>query len=242
MSDLLSFARSASAALAVGSVIAIAAPTVGNATTYSFGTYNLTLSDAFGTGSFGTVTVADLGSGVADIAVNVDPNFIVDTGSHFPLTFSLAGGAVDATSFSNNHFSLATTLGPYANSPFGDFTSAIQSDCTTGANPNCRSDNGHAFDFHVTGFTGLNTASNLYNNVAILFAVDIFNTTCTVTKSNSCTGAVGASTQVTGGGNQGQTPLPAALPLMGTILGAGYIASIWRRRREANGDALSAQA
>jgi hypothetical protein len=33
----------------------------------------------------------------------------------------------------------------------------------------------------------------------------------------------------------GQTPLPAALPLMGTVLGAGYLVSKWRRRRGAAG-------
>jgi hypothetical protein len=231
MKDLSAFARTASAALAVGSVMAVAAPSAGNANTFSFGTYDLTLSNAFGTGSFGTVTVSDLTGGVADIAVNVAPNYVVDTGGHFPLTFSLAGGTVVTTSFSNTHYSLDTASGPFSNDPFSSFTSAIQSDCTDGASSTCQTENGHGFDFKVTGFTGLNTATNLFNNVAILFAVDIFNTSCTITSNNGCTGVVGASAQVTGGGHQGQTPLPAALPLMGSLLGAGYLVSMWRRRR-----------
>ena len=230
MKDLSAFARTASTALAVGSVMAIAAPSAGNANTFSFGTYDLTLSNAFGTGSFGTVTVSDLGSGLADIAVSVAPNYVVDTGGHFPLTFSLAGGTVDTASFSNTHYSLHTASASFSNDPFSTFTSAIQSNCG-GADPTCQADNGHGFDFHVTGFTGLNTATNLFNNVAILFAVDIFNKSCTVTSDNACTGVVGAGAQVTGGGGQGQTPLPAALPLMGSMLGAGYLVSMWRRRR-----------
>jgi len=239
MSDLFCFPRTAVAALAVGSAIAIAAPNGANANTFSFGIYNLTQSDAFGTGAFGTVTVSDLGSGVADIAVSVAPNFIVDTGGHFPLTFSLAGGTVNQSTLSSPYSLVTPTpAGGFANAPFGNFTSAIQSSCTQGASPPCQTANGQGFDFHVTGFTGLNPATNLYNNLAILFAVDIFNTTCTVTADNSCTGVVGAIAQTTGGGGQqGQTPLPAALPLMGSMLGAGYLVSIWRRRRSRSGAA-----
>ena len=39
------------------------------------------------------------------------------------------------------------------------------------------------------------------------------------------------------GGQGGTTPLPAALPLMGTVLGAGYLVTMWRRRRGAAGSA-----
>jgi len=41
-----------------------------------------------------------------------------------------------------------------------------------------------------------------------------------------------------GGGGDVNTPLPAALPLMGTVLGAGYLVSMWRRRRGAAGSAV----
>jgi hypothetical protein len=36
------------------------------------------------------------------------------------------------------------------------------------------------------------------------------------------------------------TPLPAALPLMGSVLGAGYLVSMWRRRRPRNQPAVAA--
>jgi hypothetical protein len=39
-----------------------------------------------------------------------------------------------------------------------------------------------------------------------------------------------------------QTPLPAALPLMGTVVGAWYLVSMWRRRRDAGGSAAFAVA
>jgi hypothetical protein len=35
------------------------------------------------------------------------------------------------------------------------------------------------------------------------------------------------------------TPLPAALPLMGSVLGAGYLVSMWRRRRSSDGSELN---
>jgi hypothetical protein len=44
----------------------------------------------------------------------------------------------------------------------------------------------------------------------------------------------------TGTGNQNTTPLPAALPLMGTVLGAGYLVSAWRRRRSGSADFAAA--
>jgi hypothetical protein len=109
-------------ALAAFSFLALLAnPSVGSATTLttaqSFTTFNLTLSDAFGTGSFGSVTVSDLGGGVANFAVSVAPNYLVDTGAHSVLTFDplfSAGGAVN--SISNSHFT-ASGPGSYGNSP-----------------------------------------------------------------------------------------------------------------------------
>ena len=62
-----------------------------------------TVSDAFGTGSFGTATAVDLGAttGSTDtvkVTIDMSPNFILDTGSHWPLTFSLTGtGRIDAS-------------------------------------------------------------------------------------------------------------------------------------------------
>lgn len=213
-------------------------PSVGSATTLtatqSFTTFNLTLSDAFGTGSFGTVTVSDLGGGVANFAISVAPNYLVDTGAHSVLTFDplfSAGGAVN--SISNSHFTVSGP-GSYANSPFGNFTFKIESDCTTGANPTCKAANGQGFSFHVTNFTGLSSATSQYSGKDIFFALDIFNTGCTKTATNDCTGVVGATlTQHSDINPPTHTPLPGAVWLMGTVLGAGAGVRAWRRRRKA---------
>src|SRR5260221_2091155 len=127
-------------------------------------TYNLTLSDAFGTGQFGTVVVTDnedaqhhlIAGSCAHISVNVTPNFILDTGAHFAFTFSLAGGAtVDTTTFNkydatHSHFSLASGSS-FSNAPFGTFTQAIQANCTQG---NCGPTLGPLLSFNVKDFAG----------------------------------------------------------------------------------------
>jgi len=216
----------AAAAPLVSFMALLCAPTPGNAATLtpaqSFTTFNLTLSDAFGTGSFGTVKVSDLGGGTADILVNVAPNFILDTGSHFALTFSLvAGGTVQAGSVSPNpNFSLVSGSGPFGNSPFGNFNTAIQSSCTQG---NCGPSNGQTLDLHVSNFAGLLSATGQYNLKDIFFAVDITKSGCT---GDGCTGVVGATL------TPSQVPLPAAVWLMGSILGGGAAVSAWRRRKQ----------
>jgi hypothetical protein len=232
--SLSSRARGAIAACSFAALLAV--PAVASATTLtaaqSYGTFNITLSDAFGTGSFGTVKVTDLGSGVADIKLDVSPNFVLDTGAHFAFTFSLAtGGTVDASSVSPNpNFSLVTTAGPYSNSPFGNFNVAIQSSCTLG---NCGPGDGSTIDLHVLNFAGLLSATSQYTDASnvkhdIFFAADIFKFGCT---GDGCTGVVGASTQL-GGGNQNETPLPGAVLLMSTVLGGGAGIGAWRRRKK----------
>jgi hypothetical protein len=198
-------------------IATLAVPATAHAVTSGFGTYALTQSEAFGTGSFGSVTVSALGANDANILVNVSPNFLLDTGSHFATTFSLAGGSVDTTSFSSSHFSLVPGSGPFSNSPFGTFTSAIQADCTQG---NCGPTLGSSFSFNVLNFAGLNPATGLFNGLAILFAVDISRAGCS---GDGCTGVVGAP-QVS------QVPLPAAAVLFGSALvGLGVLG---RRRKK----------
>jgi hypothetical protein len=41
-----------------------------------------------------------------------------------------------------------------------------------------------------------------------------------------------AQLQVLGQGTQGETPIPAALPLFGSVFGGGYLFSKWRRKRK----------
>ena len=218
--------------IAAFSFALLAAPTVSGATTLnaaqSLGTYQFSLSDAFGSGNFGTVTVSTVSGSTVDIAVNVAPNFFLDTGSHELFTFSLvAGGTVDTSSLTGTGVSHFTVTGPVAgvsNPPFGNFTWEITSNCTQGS---CGSTNGQSFDFHVLNFAGLASATDKYNNQDIWFAADISKGGCT---GDGCTGVVGATLlSVT---HQGETPLPAAVWLMGTILGGGASVGAWRRRKQ----------
>jgi hypothetical protein len=231
MSKFLSAcARAALAACAFAALLA--SPTIGNATTLtaaqSYGTYTFTQSNAFGTGVFGTVKVSDLGGGVADFLVNVTPNYDLDTGAHHILTFGLVGGTVGSISNAIFSASTGTNIG---NPPFGGFNRVIDSSCTQG-NPTCRAANGQGFDFHVTGFTGL-ISGDQFNGQDIFFAADIYQGGCT---GDYCTGAVGA-TQSLQGGNQGSTPLPAALPLFASGVGAvGFLT--WRRKQKAQAAAI----
>jgi len=213
-------------------ILALAsAPTAVNASTTftaaeSFGTWNLTLSDAFGTGTFGTVTVTDFGLAVADISVNVAPAYLTDTGNgHFIFTFSLAGGGtVDTLTISNTNFTYGGP-GNYKNSPFQFFTSEISSSCNGGGA--CTSTNGQVFNFHVTNFAGLITATDLYNGYSVLFAVDTYRPDCGFTECTGAVGAIGATLSPP----SFVTPLPSALPLFATGLGALGLFG-WRRKRK----------
>jgi hypothetical protein len=188
------------------------------ADTYSFGTYDFTQSDAFGTGSFGSVAVTDLTGGTAHFVVDVTPNFLLDTGNgHHLFALSLAGGSIDASSISSSHISLASG-GPFGSSPFGNFTSAFDADCTQG---NCGPTLGTSFSFNVLNFAGLNVATNKYNGLDILFAEDISRADC----RSDCTGVVGAPVSAVPGPVVG-----AGLP--GLALAFGGIAAWWRRRRQ----------
>jgi len=196
--------------------------------TQALGTYQFSLSNAFGSGNFGTVNITTVSGSTVDIKIDVAPNYLLDTGGHEILTFSLvSGGTVDTSSLSGSGVSHFTVTGPVAsvgNSPFGDFTWEITSDCTMG---NCGSTNGQSFDFHVTNFAGIVSATNQFNNQDVFFAADIYKGGCT---GDGCTGVVGA-VQLPGGRQGGETPLPAAVWLMGTVLGGGAGFGAWRKRK-----------
>jgi hypothetical protein len=234
MSLSLRFSSAARGVLAACSFVALlAAPTVGSATTLNatdaLGTYQFSLSDAFGSGNFGTVTISSLGGTKVDIAVNVSPNYLLDTGSHELFTFSLAtGGTVVPGSLTGtgvSHFTLSGPVSPVGNAPFGNFTWEITSNCTQG---NCGPTNGQSFDFQVQDFAGIVSATSQYNNQDVWFASDISRYGCT---GDGCTGVVGA-VLLPGGRQGGETPLPAAVWLMGTILGGGAGVGAWRRRKQ----------
>jgi hypothetical protein len=187
---------------------------VGHATTVSFGTYDLTQSQAFGTGSFGTVTISDLGGGTADVKIDVSPNYVLDAGGHWAGAFSLAaGGSVDSSSISSPHLTLASGSS-FANDPFKFFTSALQADCTKG---NCGPTLGSSYDFHILNFAGLVTATQPFNGLAIVYALDISLAGCT---GNGCTGVVGATDVLHAPPPPPPpgVPLPPALILFGSAL------------------------
>ena len=214
----------------------LATPSIGSATTLNatqaLGTYQYSLSNAFGSGNFGTVTVSVFSGTTVDISVSVAPNFLLNTGAHEVLTFSLvAGGTVDTTSITSNgtgpasQFSVTGPQAGITNAPFGDFTWSIASSNTNG---NDGPVIGSTLDFHVLNFAGLVSATNQFNNNDVWFASDISKANC----ETNCTGVVGATRLQ--GGNLTVTPLPAAVWLMGSILGGGAGVGAWRRRRKQN--------
>jgi hypothetical protein len=189
----------------------------------SYGTYNYSRSDAFGSGSFGTVTVSDLGSGTAKFQIDVAPNSLLDTGAHYILTLSLvSGGTVDTSSISNSVFTVAA--GTFSNPPFGNFNVAFSSPCNQG-NPTCQATNGQGFSFNVLNVAGLMSATDQYGSEDIFFASDISH----FDGDTTSTGAVGAL-RVPPNPPVTPVPLPSALFLMGSVV-AGAVGFGARRKR-----------
>jgi hypothetical protein len=197
-----------------------------------------TLSDFAGTGVFGTATATDLGAqpgstDTVDLFINMAPNVLIDTGSHFSLTLSLIGtGRIDPTSIAfqtppgSGGFTVEAHGGSYMNAPFGNFTDALSADCSPSMGTGC----GSTLDLHITNFQGFGAASNTFNGNMIFAAVDVLLANCT----GGCTGVVGLT-----GGIPTQT---SAVP--GPIVGAGLPGIVagcmtmlglgrWRKRRNA---------
>ena len=161
-----------------------------------------TVSNAFGTGTFGTATAVDLGAttGSTDtvkVTIDMSPNFVLDTGSHFALTLSLTGtGRIDGSTLNTLNpgeptgtFTAQThdTTAPYSNSPFGNFTDAIAGACGSGSSSGgC----GSTLVFDILNFAGFTAATSQFGTPPqnIFAAVDIFQSGCT---GDGCTGAVG---------------------------------------------------
>ena len=214
-------------------VTALLLSTAANAATF-------TLSDAFGTGNFGTVTATDLGAqaGSTDtvqLSFNFAPNWVIDSGSHFALTMSLIGtGRFDASSIVVPQGTLAvqthqtTTANFYSNSPFGNFSDALAGGCGTGTSSGgC----GSTLLVNVINFQGFGAATNQYNGNDIFAAVDIGERTCNT--EGVCTvvgtGAVGLTGGLTPTPFSSETPIPGAVWLFGSGV-AGY--GIFRRRQK----------
>jgi hypothetical protein len=211
----------------------------------SAATFNL--SGCCGTGPFGTATGVDLGAqtgstDTVEITVQMSPNFILDTGSHFAATFSLVGtGRVDGANLdalnggnppnffdTNPHL----TVAGYSNSPFGDFKDAITGNCGSGSSSGgC----GSKLVFDITNFQGFAAATNQFDQppaggplVSVFMAVDIIDNQTGANYGN--TGAVGLSLAPEINPLGSPTPIPGAVWLFAS--GIGGIGALMRRRKK----------
>jgi hypothetical protein len=201
-----------------------------------------TLSDCCGSGPFGTATGVDLGAqtgstDTVEITVQMTPNFILDTGSHFAATFSLVGtGRVNAVNLDSlnggnppNYFDTnahqTVAANEYMNSPFGKFTDAITGNCGSGSSSGgC----GSKLVFDIINFQGFAAASTLYNGVSVFMAVDIIDNEAGY--YNGKTGAVGLGLAPEISLLSAPTPIPGAVWLFGS--GIAGAATLLRRRKK----------
>jgi hypothetical protein len=196
-----------------------------------------TQSDFAGTGTFGTASAACLDAACDQVGVNVNmaPNVMLQTGSHFLFTLSLAGtGFIDASSIDlaqGTNISVLTHTSPASikNPPFQFFSDGISADCGNGGSSGgC----GSTLSFTVDNFSGFLAATQLFNGNTILAATDILLANCT----GGCTGVVGLTGDI--------TPTPFS-PVPTPIAGSGWLfttglAGLWglhkRRKRKLNLD------
>jgi hypothetical protein len=142
-------------------------------TTYSFTNPGSCCST--GTTPFGTVTVDDNGSGTDVVTVNMAPNNLLGTGSHYAFAFDMAAGA-HISSLSSVMTTAGFTIADNGtstvdNDPFHGFDFAI--DCGKNPTGGC----GQSLTFTITGATAF--LANTGNGGPVLFAAAIFCGTCT---------------------------------------------------------------
>jgi len=194
--------------------VAASALVLGAAGAASATQYLLQYSNAFGTGNFGTVDVTGSSTDL-QFVINVSPNEIVDTGSHYAVAMNLSGSGF-ALVGAPTGFSLST--GSISNSPFSGFNIGVNCDAPACGNGGSGPYPASPLTFHITG-TGLGVLdADPYNGHTINFAVDIL---------APPTGVVGGGLGTPG------VPEPATWGLM--ILGFGGVGSTLRasRRRKA---------
>jgi hypothetical protein len=212
---------SIAAALAAG-IGAVTSVTAANATTYTF-----TNSNFAGTGNFGTVDVTGNGTTSISFDVKLAPGFQFWGGSD-SFGFSLQGnptityGTITDVGNSNaNPWSGTGPLSPaQAMDGYGKY-SYIVANSGSGGSGNY----GTEITFTITSASVLNLITDDGNTGIYWFAVHLYEPGLT----SSNTGYAGAVLGTPG--TQGSTPLPAAWPLFGSVLGGGYLLSKWRRRQ-----------
>ena len=186
-------------------------------TTVKYGTFNINVSPDIGSGTFGTITVTDLLNGTARVTETItDPNFIINSGNHTPLTFYLVSGTINAESVSSP-YSIDTS--PFTNPPFSDklsFNAGIDGPgCTGGSSPGC----GTTLSFIIDGYGGVLGQDYTSGGVTstIFFATDLSNPT------RGVTGAAGATLLA--------TPIPPAVALFGLgLAGIGLLKRATKKR------------
>jgi hypothetical protein len=203
-------------------------PNLSAATCASTTTCTLTFDEgAFGAGTFGTVQLDLVNSNQIQITINMAPNIIVDTGSHFAVAFNsaLAGQSVSVAEFTTASGTTYTQQTPdpgtFSSSPYGAFDHVLASSCT---NPGSCTD--QSITFLVTtvgGFTDVNQLVDLSTDGQALFAVDILDTSV----KGGATGVVGVS------GHNSPVPEPGSyLTLL--LAGFGAMGFVFVRRRKAS--------
>jgi hypothetical protein len=194
----------------------------------SMTTCTLTFNDSASnkSGPFGTVELDLVGSTI-HITLNMAPSFIIDSGSHFSLTFdsnvageTLSMPAAMGTSGTPATYTLVTPDNPaggFMNSPFGNFQHAIAGSCT---HPGSCTDQSVTFiiSSNTRTFNDVNDLVAQDSNNNALFAADIF------------FGTTGPTFVV--GVNTTGAPVPEPSPYLAVLFGGfGVMAWVGQRRK-----------
>lgn len=202
------FKRRILSSAAMAGLICISAP----ASASTVDVLNIISSSTIGSGILGTVTLTQNGANEVDVAVALIGASFVDTGGpHNAFTFNLdllTPYTIAITSPTGNIFSVGSTG---SNTPFGSFTNVIN---CPGCGPGGSNANAGPLNFMVTDLSGISISDFTKNSGGFYFAADVIG-------PNGGTGAIAAA------------PLPAALPLFASGLGALGLFGWWRKRKNA---------
>lgn len=203
--------------------------------------YSLDSSTAFGSGSYGSVTLHQEASGVVEVTVKLTSGEgFTNTGTGAPIGFDITGNpTITETDFNNTAFSAGSVSSGQSNKfdGAGDFqydvscgSSASPAGCGTGGN----SPNPGPLSFDVTATTGpALTVNSFVSNGTSFFASDICKSIVTSgDKAGQC--AAGSNTGIVYGGPVTivTVPEPMTLVLFGAgLLGLGAIGGVARRAK-----------